>query len=137
MVLAGLFMAQGISTLSQIMSAMDSSNAQFEQGMEILNRIQSQYYLPIDLYLRLKKHLRHRFDSDVQDLNQFIDDLPQNLKVEAAKFIHENTKNSIDLFRNLDEASVAWICPLLRPMMVTANSEIYHENNKVDCVYFL
>ena len=116
---------------------MDQSNAQFEQGMEILNRIQSQYYLPIDLYLRLKKHLRHHFDSDVQDLNHFIDDLPQNLKVEAAKFIHENTKNSIDFFRNLDEPSVAWICPLLRPMMVTGNSEIYHENNKVDCIYFL
>lgn len=63
--------------------------------------------------------------------------MPQNLKVEAAKFIHENTKNSIDFFRNLDEASVAWICPLLRPMMVTGNSEIYHENNKVDCIYFL
>ena len=39
MIMGGLLMAQGISTLSQIIVSMDHSNARFEQGMEILNRI--------------------------------------------------------------------------------------------------
>ena len=98
MMMGGLMMAQGISTLSQILVSMDESNAKFEEGMEVLNKIRDSYYLPLDTYLRLKKSIRHKFDKDVKDLNDFLDDLPQNLKIEAAKYIHEGTKMQIEVF---------------------------------------
>ena len=81
---------------------MDQSNAKFEEGMEVLNRIRDSYCLPLDTYLRLKKSLRHKLDKDVKDLNDFLDELPANLKIEASKYIHEGTKNQIDCFKELD-----------------------------------
>lgn len=81
---------------------MDSSNARFEEGMEVLNRIRDTYCLPLDTYLRLKKSLRHRLDKDVKDLNDFLDELPANLNIEASKYIHEGTKNQIACFADLE-----------------------------------
>ena len=79
---------------------MDNTNKQLEERMEILNRIQQQFYIPLDLYLRLKKSVKYKYDKDISELNQFFDDLPINLKAEAAPFIHEDTWQGIDYFRH-------------------------------------
>jgi hypothetical protein len=91
MIGGGFLMTYAISVIGQIVVSMDKTNAAFEEKMEVLNRIQREYFLPLDLYLRLKKSLRYKYDKDTEDLNNFIDELPPNLKIETAPFIHEST----------------------------------------------
>jgi hypothetical protein len=103
MIGGGFLMTYAISVIGQIVVSMDKTNAAFEEKMEvlkypsiifsggILNRIKREYFLPLDLYLRLKKSLRYKYDKDTEDLNHFIDELPPNLKIETAPFIHEST----------------------------------------------
>ena len=91
MIGGGFLMTYAISVIGQIVVSMDKTNAAFEEKMEVLNRIQREYFLPLDLYLRLKKSLRYKYDKDTEDLNNFIDELPPNLKIETAPFIHEET----------------------------------------------
>ena len=75
--------------LDQVVITSDRSNARFEERMLILDRIQRDKYLPLDLYLRLKKSLRYKYDRDTEELNAFIDELPANLKMETTPYIHE------------------------------------------------
>ena len=105
--------------------------------MEILNRIQGEAFLPIDLYMRLKKSIRYKYDKDCDDMNAFIDDLPPNLKNEMMPYIYEDTWKSIKSFRDESDKFITWVCPLLRTAFVPANSEVYRENNKSGCLYFL
>lgn len=70
-------------------------------------------------------------------MNQFVDELPQNLKIETAIFIHEDTWNSIAFFNGRSDTFIAWICPLLKPQLVPNEAEIFHENQEILCTYFL
>ncbi len=57
----------------------------------MLKRVYDQFYLPLDLYDRVKKSLTYMYTTDMEELNEFMDVLPQGLKVEVSLFIHERT----------------------------------------------
>ena len=44
--------------------------------MVVLNRIYKDYFLPLDLYYRLKQSIGYENKKDINDLNMFVDDLP-------------------------------------------------------------
>jgi len=83
------------ASLSSLLSNYDTSNAKFQEKVVILNRIYKDYFLPLELYQRLKQSLKYNFNQDIDDLNQFVDDLPYKLKVEVSLFIHERTYQNI------------------------------------------
>lgn len=76
-------------SLASILQNYDVQNAKFQEKVLILNRIYKNYFLPLDLYQRLKQSMRYNYAQDIDDLNAFVDDLPQGLKVEVSLFIHE------------------------------------------------
>ena len=77
------------STLTNIVSDYESSNKKLNEKMDVLKRVYDEYYLPIDLYDRVKKSLTYMFTTDMDELNEFMDVLPMALKNEVALFIHE------------------------------------------------
>jgi hypothetical protein len=70
-------------------------------------------------------------------LNNFVDELPHNLKIETSLYLHEDTYNSILFLKDRSDSFIAWICPLLRPLMVGQEDEVFYENKEVNCIYFL
>lgn len=104
-----------ISLLGQIVQSIDVVNQKFNEKVVILNRLYKDFYLPIGLYTRLKQSLRYKYNKDMEDLNEFVDELPQNLKVEVSLFIHESTYRVIEFFQGRSDSFIAWICPLLKP----------------------
>ena len=103
----------------------------------ILNRIYKDYYLPLDLYQRLKQSMKYNYTQDIEDLNAFVDDLPQNLKVEVSLFIHEQTYKKISFLKNRSDSFIAWVCPLLKPYLNLEDQYIFFEGDDVHQVYFL
>lgn len=67
--------------------------------MEVLKRIYDEFCLPLDLYDRVKKSLTYMFITDMDELNEFMDVLPQGLKIEVSLFIHERTYKKISFLR--------------------------------------
>ena len=78
-------------SLSSILSSMDQSNAQLEEKMLYLNRLQSQYGLGIDLYNEIKKSLNYDNKMAVAELSKFIDQLPPQLKISVALTMYNRT----------------------------------------------
>lgn len=54
MLCGGFLMTYSISVVGSIISGMDAKNQVFEEKMQILNRIQSDYSIPLDLFLALR-----------------------------------------------------------------------------------
>ena len=104
-----------ISMIAQMMAEIESSDKKFEEKLLILNRIYREYGLDMKLYVKLKQSLRYKFTRDLEEVNSFIDDLPQNLKVETAVYIHSQTWNQINFFKSRSDTFISWICPLLKP----------------------
>ena len=83
------------STLTQLLSEYNSSNKKLNEKMDVLKRVYDEYCLPLDLYDRVKKSLTYMYTIDMDELTQFLDVLPQGLKIEVSLFIHEKTYKRI------------------------------------------
>ena len=124
-------------SLSSILQNYDQANAKLQERIQILNRIYKQFYLPLELYQRLKQAVKYDFNKDLNDINQFVHDLPHKLKLEVSLYIHEQTYKRIDCFKGRSSAFIAWICPLLKPGPFPENQYIYFEGDDVTNIYFL
>lgn len=89
------------------------------------------------LYERVKKTLKYKFSKDTDDLVEFINELPPNLKLEVALFIHESAFRKIKFIRDQSNAFINWICPLLIPQIQSPGEYIYFERDEFNCIYFL
>ena len=83
----------------------------------------------------------HAYDKDVTELNNFIDNLPPNLKGKVAWYIHEETWNNFSIFKSQGLISnhefLAWLANLLRPCLMAEETEIYQETDQVREIFFL
>lgn len=89
--------------------------------MNILKKLHKDYSLPLELYTRIKQSIRLKYAQDGDDLNAYVDELPHKLKVEVSLYLHEETYNTMVFLKDKSMSFIAWICPLLKPYVVTDN----------------
>ena len=83
----------------------------------MLNRIYKEYKLPLNLYENVKQSLNYLYKNDIEDVVAFIQDLPNDLKVEVSFYVFEKTFSELDFFRGRPLTFIAWVCPLLKPLI--------------------
>lgn len=105
--------------------------------MEVLDRIHNDCKLPLDLYMRLKQSLRFKYDKDSESVNDLMNDLSPNLRIQTAIFIHEKTWTSIEFFEDSSDAFITWVCPRLKPTLILQDTSIYIEGEIAKSIYFL
>lgn len=137
MILGQIGLTYAISLLGSIVATFDDQSAVLQEKVDVLNDMYKEYKLPLSLYQRLKQSLRYKYTRDFNDMNNFLSELPYNLKVETALYIHEENYNSIDFLKKRTDNFIAWICPLMMPSFIAADEHIYTETHEVDCLYFL
>ena len=74
---------------------------------------------------------------DIEDLQDFVESLPQDLRIEVSLFVFEETFKQIDYFKERPIAFIAWICPLLKPQVKSMDNYVYFEGDEITCIYFL
>ena len=67
------------------------------------------------IYDRVKKSLHYKYNKANEDILDFMEELPTNLKLEVSMFIHENTYKKIQFLRSKSPSFISWICPRLKP----------------------
>lgn len=137
MITYAFFLSYCITVISCIVAASDEANERFNSRLEVLDRVHNQCSLPIELYTKLKQSLRYRYDMDTENLNHFLDELPTNLRVQVAMYIHEQTWVKIAFFNDASDNFITWMCTLLKPAMFPAETVIYDEDEKIQNMYFL
>ena len=114
MILGVISFSFATGSLSSILSNYDQANAKLQERIAIVNRVSKGYFLPLELYERLRMAIKYDYNKDKNDINQFVNDLPHKLKLEVSLYIHEQTYKRIDLFKGKSSAFIAWVCPLLK-----------------------
>lgn len=67
----------------------------------------------------------------------FVTTLPQDLRLEVTLFIFESTFKNIHFFINRPVSFIAWICPLLKPLIKLKEQFVFFEGDDIQCIYFL
>jgi len=58
------------------------------------------------------------------------------LRVEISNHIYSNLIVNIDLFSKKSRSFIAWVCPLLKTLIVTKGSTLYEEGDDIYSIYF-
>jgi CRP-like cAMP-binding protein len=70
-------------------------------------------------------------------MNNFVEDLPHQLKVEVSLYIYEERYKKLKFFKNRNATFISWLCPLLKPQFYADDQYIYLEGDDVKHIYFL
>lgn len=109
--------AAGTSTLTNLLQTFDQEDKNLQDKLDLLNRIYNEYCLPLQLYENVKKSIKYQHKTDIEDIIAFVSALPQDLRLECTLFIFESTFKQFKFFINRPVSFIAWICPLLRPLI--------------------
>ena len=129
--------AAGTSTLTNILSTFDLEDKSLQDKIDTLNEIYNDYYLPLQLYENVKKSIKYQHNTDMDHIIHFVSKLPQDLRLEVNLFIFEKTFKQFKFFVNRPVSFIAWICPLLRPLIKSNDQYIFFEGDDISCIYFL
>ena len=103
-------------SMTSIIQNVDSNNAKYEQQVSMLNDIYKDYCLPLELFNRIKKTIGYKKQKDMANLLQFVNDLPEKLRIEVSLYIYESRYTKIKFFKHQKNTSfISWICALLEP----------------------
>lgn len=102
-------------SLASIIQSYDQTNAETQEKMVTLNKIYRDYCLPLDLFTRLRKSIIYENEKDLNEVNNFLESLNHNLKMEMSLYIYEDRYNRIKFFRGRLPSFICWLCPLLKP----------------------
>lgn len=58
---------------------------------------------------------------------KFIGKLPNDLRVEVSFFVFEKTFKKLDFFKGRQLTFIAWVCPLLKPLIRIRNQYLFYE----------
>lgn len=75
-----------------------------------------EFGLPFSLYIQLKKTLSFENHKDLNEVNDFMENLPHKLKMETALYIYHDRFNKMKYLSEIEQPSfLSWLCPLLKP----------------------
>jgi hypothetical protein len=137
MILGVISFSFATGSLSSILQNYDQAHAKLQERIGIVNRIYKEYFLPLELYERLKKSVKYDLMQDRNEINTFVEELPHKLKLEVSLFIHENLYKRIDILKGRSSAFIAWICPLLKSSLFYKEQYIFFEGDDITAIYFM
>jgi hypothetical protein len=103
----------------------------------VLNKIHKEYKMPLPLYANLKNSINYSANNDVQDIHDYVEQLPHKLKVEVSKYLYKDLSLRLEFLKGKTPGFIAWICPLFKPVIFEMDKYIYFEGDDVSSVYLL
>eukprot|EP00347_Sterkiella_histriomuscorum_P024049 403332479 len=126
-----------ISSLSSMLSSIDTRNANLNEKLSTLNKIQKQYQIGFEFYRRLKQALKYDYQRNAAVQFGFLNELPQNLKIELSLIMHKEIVKKIFFFQKKPPHFIAFIGPLLKPLHIEEGNYIYKEKDPIEEIFFL
>lgn len=132
-----VFYSFTIGSLSSLLSEFDAKNSVFDEKVNTLTQIQRKYVFDDNLFLRIKKALKYGHLKTDQDKENFLNELPSNLRTELSFFMHKSIVVSIEFFKNRSERFIAYIGPLLKPMKIGKNEVVASQGDYANEMFFI
>lgn len=103
----------------------------------MLNKIHKEYKMPLTLYANLKSSINYSANNDLQEIHDYVEQLPHKLKIELSKYLYKDLSLRLDFLKGKSPGFIAWVCPLFKPTIFEIDKYIYFEGDDVSSIYFL
>lgn len=79
------------------------------------------------LFNKLARNIQYDFRKVQRDTSKFMEELPEQLRMELSIVINENVYKNVTFFKGRDKTFLAWIGVILKQCTVAIREYIYKE----------
>lgn len=135
------FFSFTIGRLSSMLSSIDSNEKILINKLEVIDEFSEEANLSIELRNRIKHALQYSANTrgfSWLDKLSIINELPKQLRYEVAINMHHGAAKCIKLLKKTrDQNIIAFIVPLLQPMLLEKDHFLYETGEFADEIYFV
>jgi hypothetical protein len=129
----GVFMYSfAIGSLSSIVSTLDAKTAEMNQKLQTLYSIKQEFKLDNEIYDKVRKVIKYDLSRNQKDKINFLQELPNKLRIELSQIIHDNIIKKMHFFSNASPDLIAFVTPLLKPIKFSQNEVMYKIGDTMD-----
>lgn len=113
-----------IGFISSVVAQIVHKTSEMNEKLQALYQIKQEYNIDDEIYDKVRKLIKYDLTKCQAQKNTFLSELPNKLKVELSRIIHDNVIKKIIFFQDKQEL-VNFVAPLLKPMKYSQNENIY------------
>lgn len=121
-----------IGSLSTIVSTIDAKTAEINQKLQILNSIKVEFKIGEEIYDKVRKVIKYDQSNNQKDIMTFLDELPNKLRIELSKIIHDKLIEKLYFFKDQPPDFIAYVAPLLKPVKFSQNDTLYKISDSIE-----
>jgi hypothetical protein len=84
--------------LTNYISQQESKSAAYEEKMGVLEKLMTNFNMPRDLYIGIRRNIEQNYIEDQNLLSAFVKDLPLDFRRPLSMIIYQNVIKSVDFF---------------------------------------
>ena len=81
--------------------------------------------------------IKYDTNQNLKEINEFVEALPLSLKTKVNMQIYKETYSKIQFLQTKSDNFITWVCPLLKPVLVSQDQYIFYEGDVIDSIYYL
>ena len=82
------------------------------------------------------KSIKSEYKQDQDERSIFVEDLPYTLKQDLCVFLYGDIYKKVIFMKDKNIAFTSWICPLLKPNLVTSGEYVFNEGDDIKFLFF-
>ncbi|CAD8051397.1 unnamed protein product [Paramecium primaurelia] len=137
MIIGVIYFSVTIGSVSSLLTQLDSQNVKYKEKIDTLNEIVKHHKIDNTLYAKICKVLKQGYKNNQNEIVEFLNLLPQNLRTDLSQAMYKNVFLGIDLFKHKPLRFTAYIGPLLTIFRVPEGDVIYNEGDYASEIYFI
>lgn len=124
--------------LGSLIASQETAQAKLQEKLMLLTKIRRQFKLSDKLYKDISVAIKYEYSKNIDGLGDFMDRLPQKLKISMAKEIHKDLSQTITFFERQPEPQfLSWVGHRLTPRIIQEEQYLYQETEPIQEVFFL
>lgn len=133
-----LFYSAAIGALTSLVSKLDAKTAGVTQKLQSLKLIKKEFKISDNVYDQVRRVIKYDYSNKQKENSDFLYELPNKLKIELSKIIHDNMIMKLNFFKDKTSDFIAFVAPLLKSIRFNKNDYLYKIGENIDeCIFNL
>ncbi len=115
-----------IGSLTNIVMNFDKHNSIINQKLLILKSIKRDFLIDEEIFDRIRKFIKFDSGRIGKENKDFLENLPNKLKKELSKIIHENVIKKLSFFHSQTIDFISYVAENLYPLKLNYNETVYN-----------
>ncbi|CAD8096103.1 unnamed protein product [Paramecium sonneborni] len=129
--------AYSVNSIGQIFQDMSKQSVLFKTNMNSLNKFLKNQKVSASLQIKFRRYFEYFWSKPSQEVIQFQDQIPQQLKDQMIVDINIKLLKQINLFKQFSNSLLNTLCLKFKELQLQPDEYLFKSNSKADILYIL